>query len=87
MRMVSAFPNLFMAYEGICTLPPTSVITEQCFSKLKLIKTKLRFTVGDKRLDNLMLISSNSDIEVSIVDAINKFGSTSSVLQKALMYC
>ncbi|KAL4153701.1 hypothetical protein QTP88_001534 [Uroleucon formosanum] len=87
MGMVSAFPNLFMVYKGICTLPPTSATAERCFSKLKLIKTKLRSTVGEKRLDNLMLISCNPDIEVSIEDAINKFASTSSVLQKALMYC
>lgn len=87
MGMASAFPNLFMAYKGICTLPPTSATAERCFSKLKLIKTKLRSTIGEKRLDNLMLISCNPDIEVSIEDAINKFASTSSVLQKALMYC
>lgn len=87
MGMASAFPNLFMAYKGICTLPPTSATAERRFSKLKLVKTKLRSTVGEKRLDNLMLISCNPDIEVSIEDAINKFASTSSVLQKALMYC
>ncbi|XP_060855118.1 zinc finger MYM-type protein 1-like [Metopolophium dirhodum] len=86
MGMVSAFPNLFMAYKWICTLLPISETAERCFSKLKLIKTKLRSTVGEKRLDNLMLISCNPDIEVSIEDAINKFASTSSVLQKALMF-
>lgn len=85
MGMVSAFPNLFMAYKGICTLSLTSATVERCFSKLKLIKTKLRSTVGEKRLDNLMLISCNPDIEVSIEFAINKFASTFSVLHNVLL--
>jgi len=39
MGMASTFLNLFIAYKGICTIPPTSATAERCFSRLKLIKT------------------------------------------------
>lgn len=34
-----------------------------------------------------MLISSERDIEIDIEDVINKFGLSSTVLKKELMYC
>jgi Domain of unknown function (DUF4371)/hAT family C-terminal dimerisation region len=41
-KIESAFPNLCLAYKGICTIPPSSASAERSFSKLKIIKTRLR---------------------------------------------
>lgn len=86
MGMGSAFPNLSLAYKAICTLPPTSASAERCFSKLKLIKTNLRSTMSEARLDNLMVISCNPDIEINMDEAINKYGSRSKLLRSNLLY-
>lgn len=84
--MPSAFPNLYLAYKAICTLPPTSASAERCFSKLKLIKTNLRSTMSEARLDHLMIISCNPDIEINMDDAVNKYGSMSNLLKSNLLY-
>jgi len=84
--MGSTFPNLSLAYKAICTLPPTSASAERCFSKLKLIKTNLRSTMSEARLDHLMVISCNSDIEINMDEAINKYGSISNLLRSNLLY-
>lgn len=85
--MASAFPNLrIMAYKAICTLPPTSASAERCFSKLKLIKTNLRSTMSEARLDYLMVISCNPDMDINMDDAIDKFGSRSNLLRSNLLY-
>lgn len=47
---------------------PVSVATnERTFSKLKLIKTHLRSTISDSRLNSLMVLS----IEKDVVDKLN----------------
>jgi len=84
--MSAAFPNLYLAYKDISTLPPTSASAERCFSKLKLIKTNLRSTMSESRLDHLMLISCNADIDIPIDEAINMYGSWSKLLQSALLF-
>uniref|UniRef100_A0A2S2NZQ2 HAT C-terminal dimerisation domain-containing protein n=1 Tax=Schizaphis graminum TaxID=13262 RepID=A0A2S2NZQ2_SCHGA len=86
MGMASSFPNLSLAYKAICTLPPTSAGAERCFSKLKLIKTNLRSTMSEARLDHLMVISCNPDIDINMDDAIDKFESRSNLLRSNLMY-
>lgn len=79
MGMGSAFPNLSLAYKEICTLPPTSAREERCFSKLKVIETNLRSTMREAKLDYLMVISCNLDIEINMDEAINKYGSRSNI--------
>lgn len=86
MGVGSAFPNLSLAYKAICTLPPTSASTERCFSKLKLIKTNLRSTMSEARLDHLMVISCNPDIEINMDKAFNKYGSRSNLLRLNVLY-
>ena len=44
------------------TLPLTSCSAERAFSKLKLIKSRLRSTMNQERLQSLMLMSVESDI-------------------------
>ena len=45
-----------------CTIPFTSASCERAFSKLKIIKNRLRSKMKDGRLGALMLMSSNKDI-------------------------
>ena len=44
------------------TLPLTSCSAERAFSKLKLIKSRLRSTMNQERLESLMLMSVEPDI-------------------------
>lgn len=85
-NLISAFPNMYMAYTFLCTIPATSVSSERTFSKLKLIKTRIRSTMVQKRLDSLMLLSCENDIIINIEEAIKKYANTSKLLQEALLY-
>lgn len=84
-NLISAFPNMYMAYKFVCTIPATSVSSERTFSKLKLIKTRIRSTMVQKRLDSLMLLSCEKDIIINIDEAIKKYANTSKLLQEALL--
>jgi hypothetical protein len=42
--------------------------------------------MSQQRLDSLMLISCERDIPIDINEVINKFGLSSSVLKKELMF-
>jgi len=37
-KLASAFPNLYIAYKSLCTIPATSVSSERSFSKLKSLR-------------------------------------------------
>lgn len=43
-------------------LPSTQVKCERDFSKLKLIKNRLRSTLTEKSLENVMIISTQSNM-------------------------
>ena len=44
------------------TLPLTSTSAERAFSKLKLIKSRLRSTMKQERLESLILMSVEDDL-------------------------
>ena len=56
------FPNLSKIIKIALTLPLTSASAERSFSKLKIIKNRLRSTMRQDRLESLMLMSVESDI-------------------------
>ena len=87
-KLASSFPNLYMAYKSLCTIPATSVSSERSFSKVKLVKTRLRSTIGQGRLESLLLLSCEKDLSdnINIEEAINTLANTSSVLKKALIF-
>jgi len=49
------FPNVPTLYKLFMTLPASSATAERSFSRLKLIKSYLRFTMSESRLTNLAL--------------------------------
>lgn len=58
----SVFPTLNNALQIALTLPVSSATTERTFSKLKIIKTRLRTTMTNTRLEDLMLITCEQDL-------------------------
>lgn len=85
-KMNTVFPNLFTAVKIRKTLPVSSSSTERTFSKLKLIKTRLRTTISESRLEDLLKISCEQDIEINKEDVINIFSSKSLACKKALTF-
>lgn len=53
---------LTYTYRYVAILPFTEVKCESVFSNLKLSKNRLRTTITDEHLQNLMIISSESDL-------------------------
>ena len=61
LKECECFPNLSKLVK-IALVPLTSVSAERSFSKLKIIKNRLRTTMRQDRLQSLMLMSIESDI-------------------------
>ena len=59
------FPNL-SKIDAIClSIPVTTASVERSFSQMKLIKTRLRSSLNDKSLSNLMKIALESPDELT----------------------
>ena len=56
-RLQASMPELVTACVLFMTLPVTVATAETSFSKLKIIKTYLRSTMSQERLDGLAIIS------------------------------
>ena len=71
----SCFPNIEIALRIYLSLMVTNCSGERSFSKLKLIKNELRSTMGQKRLNNLTLMSIEHKLlrEMDTSYIINKF--------------
>ncbi|XP_021997124.1 zinc finger MYM-type protein 1-like [Helianthus annuus] len=53
----NSFPNAYIAYRIVLTIPVTVATAERSFSKLKLIKNYLRSTMSQERLNSLAIMS------------------------------
>ena len=60
------YPGLTIAYKLLLTLSVTQVTYERCFSKLKIIKNRLRNTLSTEILDAFMLMSCEKDLLLSL---------------------
>ena len=56
-RISSSFPEMYKLLILFITLPVTVASAERSFSKLKLIKTYLRCTMSQERLDDLAILA------------------------------
>lgn len=74
-KLKEVFPNMWVALRIAVTLPVTVASAERSFSRLKLIKTYLRSTMSQDRLNGLALMSINQEVsnQVSYDDTINEF--------------
>lgn len=81
----SVFPTLNNALQIALTLPVSSATTERTFSKLKIIKTRLRTTMTNTRLEDLMLITCEQDLHNNSNKVLETFASKSIELSKMLI--
>jgi len=65
-RLHECFANVSTALRILLTVPVTVASGERSFSKLKLIKTYLRSTMTQDRLNGLALLSIENDIATSL---------------------
>lgn len=54
--------------------------------QVKLIKTKLRSTIGQDRLESLMILSCERDININYEEAINMYAMSSDLLRDKLIF-
>lgn len=66
LKLKNVLPKAYNIVVLILMSPISSASGERSFSKLKLIYNELRTNMGDERLDQLMLISSEKDLTDSI---------------------
>ncbi|XP_057469600.1 uncharacterized protein LOC130758655 [Actinidia eriantha] len=59
--MDCCFPNAFIAYRVLLTIPVTVASGERSFPKLKLIKNYLRSTMSQERMNGLAMLSIEAD--------------------------
>ncbi|CAI6358469.1 unnamed protein product [Macrosiphum euphorbiae] len=79
------FYNLFTLYKFVLLLPSTQTTCERVFSKLKIIKTKLRSSLPQEHLNPLMLMSIEKDILIDSDELIDTIANSSSELKKLLI--
>lgn len=78
------FPTMYTALSIAVTLPVSSASPERAFSKLKLVKNRLRSTMSEDRLEALMIMACELDVQIDTECVIKYFASNSSVLAKLL---
>ena len=67
------FPNLKALLRILLTIPVTNAEAERSFSTLKRLKTYLRSTIGQERLNGLALLAVHNGVNVCPNDVIEKF--------------
>ena len=60
------FPEVYHLIKVAMTIPVTSATAERSFSVLKRIKTYLRATMGQERLNHLAVLSIERELSKSI---------------------
>lgn len=66
------FPNVKKLLQIFITLPVTTSTAERSFSNLKFLKSYLRSTTGQDRLNGLALLYIYQEIELSPEDVLNE---------------
>ena len=86
--LLDAYPHLFKVYSIICAIPVSSCTAERSFSTVKRVKTALRSTMLESRLENLMLINVENTILTKIdkKGIVDSYAASSKTLSRALLY-
>lgn len=66
-----AFPDLALFGQLVLTMPVSSANAERSFSVLKRVKTYLRSTMAEQRLNNLCIMSIERELSSSLLEDIN----------------
>lgn len=67
------YPNVRKILEVLCVLPVTSAEPERSFSTLRRLKTWLRSTTSEDRLNGLAVLNIHRDIDIKPEDVVEKF--------------
>ena len=67
------FPNIHVLLRIICTLQVTSCECERSFSALRRLKTYLRSTMGESRMDGLALMMIHYSMDIDLNKVIDIF--------------
>lgn len=81
------FTNLYIAYKFVLTIPCTQVTCERVFSKLKIVKNRLRSSLGQELMSSLLFINVERDLfyDLDKNKIIDEVASTSELLTKKLL--
>jgi len=74
-KRMGCFPNAHIAYRILLTIPVTVASAERSFSKLKLLKSYMRSTMTQERLNGLATIALENDVleKIKYEDIIEDF--------------
>ncbi|KAK9740417.1 hypothetical protein RND81_03G033600 [Saponaria officinalis] len=62
LKCISYFPNVFIVYRILLTIPVTVAFVERSFSKLKLLKSYMRSKMLQDRFNGLAIIDKEDDL-------------------------
>ncbi|XP_008184846.1 52 kDa repressor of the inhibitor of the protein kinase-like [Acyrthosiphon pisum] len=65
------YPNIYLLLKILCALPVSTTTPERMFSALKRVKTYLRNTMTEDRLNGLSMLAVHRDIKVSPEDVLD----------------
>lgn len=84
---ISTYTNLHRAYEYFMTLACTEVACERAFSKLKIIKSRLRSALLQQLLEPLLLMYVERELtyDLDLDDIVKSFARTSNELRRLLI--
>jgi hypothetical protein len=88
MYQLSGYEHLLRLYWTLVTLPVTSCSAERALSRLKIIKNRLRSTMSDEWMSDLMVLAAEKDIVscISCDAIIDSFASLSDHLKRQLLF-
>ena len=74
-KIINYFPNAYIIYKIMLTILVLVVSIERSFSNIKIIKTYLRSTMSQGRLNGLIRLSIEKEIlnEINYNNLINNF--------------
>jgi len=71
------FPHIHKLLKIVITLPVTTATGERSFSTFKHLKTYLRTSIGQARLNGLALMNIHRDIKINTDEVINEMSTKS----------
>ena len=70
------FPNISSLLKLLATVPVSTAEAERCFSKLERTLTCIRATMGEQRLESLMMLAIHRTDTPSVDEVINRFAAS-----------